>query len=272
MPTMAPPDIDLDAMRAAILTTASPEPAPRIARRVTMTEAKAHFDAGGDVLVSEHGQASVTVGPSSTVHNFRTTTWKELREQVASWRTRYPNQRYYIVPDGPGEALLARAEVLGRQAYAQDRPAAPAACPEVVEMVRGWDVGEGAAAVFAAFGRGYTAAGDQAAAEAVRGRPAQQAKAERIEEEHDTLTAAIWTALNKVYEGESKTAVERRKKIWDAIVAELGEIEAYGLDLGGRVPIGDAIELGNAYIEVDGFGNLVTVTVTEGGMPIWDRP
>lgn len=272
MQTMAPPDIDLDAMHAAILAAAGPDPEPRIARRVTMTEAKAHFEAGGDVLVSEYGQPRVTVGPTSTFHNFRTTTWQELRRQVAEWRHRYPNQRYYIIPDGDGPALLARAEDLGRQAYANDQPAAPAACAEITEMVDGWKLGEGAAVVFAAFSRGYTAAGDQAAAEAVRGHAADQAKAELIENEHATLTVALWAALNKVYEGESKTAVERRKKIWDAIVAELGKVEAYGLDLGGRVPIGEPIELGNAYIEVDGHGNLVTVTVTDGGMPIWDRP
>lgn len=69
------------------------------ATRVTQHEARQHFDAGGAVLVSEHGHESTRpVGPSTTTHTRTTTTWDELVAQVRMWRNRYPNQRFYIVP------------------------------------------------------------------------------------------------------------------------------------------------------------------------------
>lgn len=100
MTTMTAP-LDLDDL---VDFTAEPAPAPRerIARRVTMAEAKRHFDAGGDVLVSEYGHEPVRpVSPLSTVHNKDTRGWAQLRHEVDEWRNRYPNQRYYIVVDVP---------------------------------------------------------------------------------------------------------------------------------------------------------------------------
>lgn len=82
------------------------------------------------------------------------------------------------------------------------------------------------------------------------------------------VTEAIVTALVKLYPGNSKTAIERRKKVFTAIAAELSELYVYGVDLDGRVPIGEPIVLGNAHIEVDGFGDAVRITC-DGGTPIW---
>lgn len=71
----------------------------KTARRVKQNEAKAHFDAGGGVAVSEHGhltELAITAG--STVHTKETTTWADLVADVRMWRSRYTNQRFYVVP------------------------------------------------------------------------------------------------------------------------------------------------------------------------------
>lgn len=68
------------------------------ARRVTMYQARAHFEAGGSILVSEYGhEATRSVTLDTTTHDRTTTTFEELRELVNQWRGRHPNQRYYIV-------------------------------------------------------------------------------------------------------------------------------------------------------------------------------
>jgi hypothetical protein len=74
-------------------------PAPIIATRCTMHEAKRHFEAGGAVLVSEYGhEPTQTVTPITTTHDRTRTTWDDLATMVNEWRNRYPNQRFYIVP------------------------------------------------------------------------------------------------------------------------------------------------------------------------------
>ena len=82
------------------LTDPPPAAAPPvIATRVTMHEAKRHFEAGGAVLVSEYGhEPTQTVHPNST-HDRTRTTWDALAADVKEWRNRYPNQRFYIVPN-----------------------------------------------------------------------------------------------------------------------------------------------------------------------------
>lgn len=91
---------------------------------------------------------------------------------------------------------------------------------------------------------------------------------ERLEA-NPTLAEALDAALNKLYPGDSETAKDRRQKILQAIADELGELYVYGIDLGGFIPIGDPIELGNAHVEVDGYGNAVRI-VCDGGRPMWD--
>lgn len=72
---------------------------PIVATRVTMHEAKRHFEAGGAVLVSEYGhEPTQTVRPDTTTHDRTRTTWDALAADVKEWRNRYPNQRFYIVP------------------------------------------------------------------------------------------------------------------------------------------------------------------------------
>lgn len=74
------------------------------ARRVKFHDARRHFEAGGTVLVSEHGHARTRpVFSSTTTHDRTTTTWDELATQVREWRSRYPNQRFYIVEPLCGE-------------------------------------------------------------------------------------------------------------------------------------------------------------------------
>lgn len=83
---------------------------PIIATRVTMHEAKRHFEAGGAVLVSEYGhEPTQTVHPDTTTHDRTRTTWDALAAMVKEWRNRYPNQRFYIVP---GTVIPARLEYL----------------------------------------------------------------------------------------------------------------------------------------------------------------
>lgn len=224
---MTAPTVDLDAIAEALEEIdAEPEPEEptRIARRATLSEAKDHFDIGGDVAVSEHGhEKTFPVGPQTTVHNWRTTTWKDLRKQVAEWRHRYPNQRYYIVP-------TTREKALGPLPKPEPTPA-PEATPQAP-------------------------AGPDSM---------------RVMNEHPSLADALNAALTKLYPGESKAAKERRKKITQAIADELPELTVYGVEVyGGRAPIGEPIILGNARIEVDGYGDAVTIHV-DGGMPLWDR-
>lgn len=70
---------------------------PVIAQRVTIHEARRHFESGGSVLVSEHGnELTRTVSRDTTTHNRDTTTWAALVETVREWRSRYPNQRFYV--------------------------------------------------------------------------------------------------------------------------------------------------------------------------------
>lgn len=88
-------------------------------------------------------------------------------------------------------------------------------------------------------------------------------------EANPTLDEAIIAALTKLYPGDSKTATGRRDKILTAIADELGELYVYGIDLDGRVPIGEPIELGNCRIEVDGYGDAVRIVV-DGGTPLWN--
>ena len=72
---------------------------PIVATRATMHEAKRHFEAGGAVLVSEHGhEPTQTVTAITTTHDRTRTTWDALAADVKEWRNRYPNQRFYIVP------------------------------------------------------------------------------------------------------------------------------------------------------------------------------
>lgn len=68
------------------------------ARRVKFYDARRHFQNGGTVVVSENGTtAELLVTEATTVHTRDTTTWEYLAGQVAMWRSRYPNQRFYVV-------------------------------------------------------------------------------------------------------------------------------------------------------------------------------
>lgn len=68
------------------------------ARRVTIHEARRHFDKGGSVLVSERGHKETQpVTANTATHNNVTTTWANLCADVKMWRNRYPDQRFYVV-------------------------------------------------------------------------------------------------------------------------------------------------------------------------------
>lgn len=68
------------------------------AERVTIHQARRHFQAGGEVLVSEYGhEATRPVNRDTTTHSPASTTWAALAATVREWRGRYPNQRFYIV-------------------------------------------------------------------------------------------------------------------------------------------------------------------------------
>lgn len=86
------------------------------------------------------------------------------------------------------------------------------------------------------------------------------------------VAVAINEALNKLYPGDSKSATERRKRIWDAIWEELHDVECWGVEIPGRLPIGDPVVFGNAIVEVDGYGDAVSFTTTSRAWPLWDQP
>jgi hypothetical protein len=72
-----------------------------IAKRAKQTEAKRHFLAGGSVLVSEHGhELTCLVTSGTTTHHGGRAEWDALVSDVRTWKNRYPNQRFYIVPTG----------------------------------------------------------------------------------------------------------------------------------------------------------------------------
>jgi hypothetical protein len=72
-----------------------------IAKRAKQNEAKRHFLAGGSVLVSEHGhELTSAVTSTTTTHSGGIAEWETLVSDVRTWRNRYPNQRFYIVPTG----------------------------------------------------------------------------------------------------------------------------------------------------------------------------
>jgi hypothetical protein len=70
---------------------------PVEARMASKRDAHAHFLAGGTVLISEHGQETVTVYSTTTVHTKESISWDELVSLVDMWMNRHPNQRYYVI-------------------------------------------------------------------------------------------------------------------------------------------------------------------------------
>ncbi len=95
---MPPPRVAAECQEPELVVVANPPPLV-VANRTTAAAARAHFEAGGKVIVGERGHELVyVVGPTTTTHDKTTCTWEWLEQTVAEWRNRYPNQRYYIVP------------------------------------------------------------------------------------------------------------------------------------------------------------------------------
>lgn len=89
----------LDSLNTALAALAGPPAVTEpYAERVTIHQARRHFAAGGEVLVSEYGhEATRPVSRDTTTHSSASTTWEQLVTTVREWRGRYPNQRFYIV-------------------------------------------------------------------------------------------------------------------------------------------------------------------------------
>lgn len=68
-----------------------------VARRISAREAKAIFDDGGTILVSERPEKDFVVDHMTNVINNTNYKWDELVTQMEVWRNRYPNQRFYFV-------------------------------------------------------------------------------------------------------------------------------------------------------------------------------
>lgn len=99
--------------------------------------------------------------------------------------------------------------------------------------------------------------------------PTPPAEDDRIEAA-PTMIEAITTAVEKVLVGNHKATVEKRKALIEALSTELAEVPLYGIDLDdARLAIGDGVDFGNAFVETDGYGRAVTITV-DAGTPIWD--
>jgi hypothetical protein len=85
-----------------------------------------------------------------------------------------------------------------------------------------------------------------------------------------TLVEAIEAAVNKVLTGNHKATVAKRTALIAELTTNLANVPVYGIELdGARMPIGDGIDLDNAFIELDGYGRASRITV-DAGTPIWD--
>lgn len=79
------------------------------ATRVTQDQARQHFMRGGKVLVSERGHELATVVTSdTTTHSRDTIDWDYLVHTVRAWSSRYPNQRFYVIPTESYEFVSSR--------------------------------------------------------------------------------------------------------------------------------------------------------------------
>lgn len=261
MSTMtAPPPIDLAALGKALAAQqAVPDPVAerpnvRLARRVTMLEAKGHFDAGGDVVVSERvHEETCLVTPNTTIHNARNTTWKELREQVAMWKNRHPNQRYYIVPD---------------TAAAHGYICKKCKCPAPVGVgfiATGEDAAERSAAITAC-PCGYSRLAPQ---DPPPPNPDRKTFDVPQVEASATMVEAITEAIEALIPGNQKATVEKREKFITEICGRVSDVPVYGIEIDdARLPIGDGVDFDNAVVETDGYGRAVTILAF--GTPIWD--
>lgn len=85
------------------------------ADRASAADARRHFDAGGAVLVSQYGhEPHQVVYLDTTFHTRETTTWEALYADVRNWRSRYPNQRFYLLRPVDVDATTAELAALLR--------------------------------------------------------------------------------------------------------------------------------------------------------------
>lgn len=71
------------------------------AHRVSPDTARRHYAAGATVIVaSDNRGATLAVGPSTVTHDNTRGTWETLAADVDTWRNRYPDQTYYVMPGG----------------------------------------------------------------------------------------------------------------------------------------------------------------------------
>ena len=70
----------------------------KIAKRVSVHQARRAFANGESVLVDDLGRREqIEVTANTQTHSRETTTWETLTAQVREWRGRYPGQRFYVV-------------------------------------------------------------------------------------------------------------------------------------------------------------------------------
>lgn len=86
---------------------------------------------------------------------------------------------------------------------------------------------------------------------------------------HPTVMEAITASVEKILTGNHKTTVARREALIEDLAQALVDMPVYGIELDcARAAIGDEIDLGNAVIQVDGYGHAVSIWV-DGGTPLW---
>lgn len=86
------------------------------AHRVKIGEARRHFEAGGAIAVSDQGhEESFGVYPITVTHDKSRTEWQALRAEVAMWRNRYPNQRFYVAMTYTLRQIAEQIKREGRQ-------------------------------------------------------------------------------------------------------------------------------------------------------------
>jgi hypothetical protein len=229
------------------------------AHRVSVDEARQHFEQGGTVLVSERGDKETRVVSSSSVtHSAQTTTWTALLEQVSEWRSRYPNQRFYAVP---APALPAEVPADPDATGGDQAQPAPEGCEITIThthedgtVLTGSSKGDGVYEIVQAYGWRYS----RSVGIYVRGsrdKPAPMIKIRAttaaLEEAGHTVTVNVDDTWRTAAEREAARGervaerVERLEERADKAAGRANAAHEASRSLAERIPLGQPILVGH---------------------------
>lgn len=106
--------------------------------------------------------------------------------------------------------------------------------------------------------------------------PAGEPKPERVEPGEIDVggPGPLVEAIDKVIGGAypAPRQLDRRRELVAALVQSITDLPVYGVEIpNARVPLGDAIYLGNVTVGVDGYGHASEIDFDE-AYPVWDAP